>query len=65
MSSNSILLRNKLRFGQNIMQRDDSSIMLMMWMCLMQEVAVKKFLDQDFLGDALDEFISEVKCWLY
>ncbi|KAH7287233.1 hypothetical protein KP509_32G045200 [Ceratopteris richardii] len=25
------------------------------------EVAVKKFLDQDFLGDALDEFISEVQ----
>ena len=47
------------------MQRDDGSIMLIMWMYLMQEVAVKKFLDQDFLGDALDEFISEVKCWLY
>ncbi|MCO5564911.1 hypothetical protein L7F22_018579 [Adiantum nelumboides] len=25
------------------------------------EVAVKKFLDQDFFGDALDEFISEVR----
>lgn len=25
-----------------------------------QEVAVKKFLDQDFSGDALDEFRSEV-----
>lgn len=28
---------------------------------LIQEVAVKKFLDQDFFGDALDEFISEVR----
>lgn len=26
----------------------------------LQEVAVKKFLDQDFYGDALDEFRSEV-----
>ena len=30
-------------------------------MSCMQEVAVKRFLDQDFFGDALDEFISEVK----
>lgn len=29
-------------------------------MCLTQEVAVKKFLDQDFYGVALDEFRSEV-----
>jgi hypothetical protein len=26
----------------------------------LQEVAVKKFLDQEFYGDALDEFRSEV-----
>jgi hypothetical protein len=37
------------------------------WLCdhcevstYLQEVAVKKFLDQDFYGDALDEFRSEV-----
>ncbi len=31
----------------------------------LQEVAVKKFLDQDFYGDALDEFRSEVGETIY
>lgn len=31
----------------------------------LQEVAVKKFLDQDFSGDALDQFKSEVSNYYY
>lgn len=31
----------------------------------LQEVAVKKFLDQDVSGDALDQFKSEVRNYYY
>lgn len=38
----------------------DSMISFEMYSVYLQEVAVKKFLDQEFYGDALDEFRCEV-----
>jgi len=38
----------------------DSMISFEMYSVYLQEVAVKKFLDQEFYGDALDEFGCEV-----
>lgn len=42
-----------------------SSIFVCMNGLALQEVAVKKFLDQDFSGDALAQFKSEVSNYLY